>query len=334
MGCNEKEAAPEWSDAGPPESGSAGRTGATPPLAAATRDETAAALLTLSTHLFVDRDVAVYTRRAGIVEKVLAARGERVRQGQILCELESKDLRLALELATLEAERAGAEYQRARELHEQSTISDEEYEEADFRRRSTEREVEMAAHELEKTYVRAPFDGIVSGREVETGQVLFEEDTRPLFRVTAFGPLLARLYLPQWSFAYLSTGAAVTLSPRVAILEPVPGRILWVNHVLDAASGSTEVVVKVDPGASGDIRPGMEVDVEILLSLPAGRITLPGNAVKIPASSASHGEVLLRRAGRSVPTMVRLGFLGDDRVAILSGLTEGDQVVILEKEAP
>lgn len=345
QGCNGKEASPPGGEAAgaipsaPPSArsreahaagGSADGAAATgrPESVLAASTMPARATLRLASHLFVDRDVAVYTRRAGVVQSVLARRGDRVKQGDLLCELESGDLRLRLELARLEAEKSEAEFTRARGLHEVHAISEEEYEAADYRRRSAAREVEMAAHELEKASVRAPFDGTVSSREVEVGQVLFEEDTRLLFRVTATGPLLARLHLPQWTFAHVAPGDPVSIHPPVSSPGPLQGKVAWVNDVLDPAAGSAEILVAVERSAERILRPGMEVDVELALSLPAGHLTVPREAVRLAVEGGSRGEVLLLEEGRQVPRAVKLGFLGDDRVEILSGLSEGEHVIL------
>ncbi len=340
-GCNGKEAAapgggtsatiPSEPPSEEPPSGDPARGAAVagePRTVSAATSAPARAVLRLGSHLFVDRDVTVYTRREGVVERVVARRGDRVKQGDLLCELESGDLRLQLELARLEAEKSEAEHGRARGLRESSAISEEEYEAADYRRRSAAREAEMAAHELEKASVRAPFDGIVSSREVEVGQVLFEEDTRPLFRVTATGPLLARLHLPQWSFAHVAPGTSVSIHPPVASPGPLQGTVAWVNDVLDPAAGSAEIIVRVERAAEGILRPGMEVEIELALTLPPGRLTVPRAAVRLPVEGGPRGEVVVLDGDRDVVRAVSLGFLGDDRVEILSGLSAGEQVLL------
>jgi len=131
------------------------------------RDLGARATLRKGSHLFVERDVAILTRRPGIVRNVEVARGARVLQGASLCALENRDLALAVEVARLDVEKARAAFERAGRLDGESAISKEAYEETEFRLKSSQRTEEIAEQELEKSFVRAPFDGVVSARNVE-----------------------------------------------------------------------------------------------------------------------------------------------------------------------
>ena len=286
--------------------------------------EGATARLALGTHLFVEMDVDVLTRRGGIVRAVVRERGDRVKKGAVLCELESEGLRLALELAEVEADRSRSALRRAMKLHEVRAISDEEREDAEFNLRSAERARDLAAHELEKSYVRAPFSGFISSRSAEVGQVLAEDDPTPLFRVTALEPLLARLFVPQWAYTHLHKGDKASVESVAASALSVEGRVRFINDVLDAASGSAEIFVEVPGVWDGGMRPGMEVLVEIRLELPEGRLTVPREAVRLSGVGPGEGEVQVRVAGSAQPRRVRLGFLGDDRIEILSGLADGD----------
>lgn len=337
--CGGQEAAPERSASpdparmarapaaegpvGPPDGG---RSAAL--LETAARDLGAAAILRQSSHLFVERDVSVLTRRPGIVRAVRAQRGERVRAGQVLCELENRDLALAVEVARLDADQARASFDRANRLDREAAISKEAYEAAEFKLRSAERAAEIAAQEFEKTFLRAPFDGVISARNVEIGQVLADDDTRALFRVTALSPLLARFYLPQWAYRYLREGDRILLRPDTSPDSPVEGRVRWVNDVLDAASGSAEVLVEAGVRETGDLRPGMSVVVEMRLAFPPGRLTVARQALRESTANTDEAEVTVRRGGVDWPRRVRLGFRGDDRVEILSGLEAGEEVVL------
>ena len=305
----------------------------TPRTEAATRDLEAAATLRQSSHLFVERDVSVLTRRQGIVRQVTAQRGERVRSGQILCSLENRDLALALEVAKLQTEKARSEFERADRLDRESAISREAWEEAQFKLRSAERAEQIAAQELEKTLVRAPFDGVISARNAEIGQVLAVDDTRPLFRVTSLSPLLARIFLPQWAYSYLHEGDRVILRPDGSPAPAVTGRVHWINDVLDAASGSAEVLVEAGAGRD-TLRPGMSVTVEVSLRLPPGRLTVSRLAFRETSENALEGEVTVRRADGDEVRRVRAGFKGKDRVEILLGIEAGETVVLRDDAAP
>jgi RND family efflux transporter MFP subunit len=294
---------------------------------AATRSEPATAIFNFTSHLFVEQDVSVLTRRAGIVRAVRKDRGARVRKDEILCELEREGLELSLELARIEADKAQAAFSRAEKLSRDLAISEEDIESARFELSSAERVRDLAAHELEKSYVRAPFDGLISARNVKVGQVLAYDDPRVLFRVTAMQPLLVRIFAPQWAYPFLHEGGEVSIDPVAGSSHAVAGRIRWVNQVLDAASGSVEILAEAAGDQGGGLRPGMEVQVQMKISVEPGRLTLPREAVQLDETSATRGYVIVSTGSATARRSIRLGFIGDDRVEVLSGLDDGERIL-------
>src|SRR5262249_28208670 len=120
----------------------------------------------------------------------------------------------------------------------------------------------------------------------------------------------------------------VRLLPVVAQEETAGARVRWINDVLDAASGTAEVLVEVEGADASSLRPGMTVVIEAVLRCPAGRLTIAKGALRSRAEGSDDAEVTVRRDGVETVRRVRLGFRGDDRVEIVDGLDAGDAVVI------
>lgn len=322
---------------------------------AAVADQPITRTLLLDSHLLVERDVAVTARRDGFVEKIHVDRGQLVKENDPLATLEHGDLIVSEKGAMLELEKEQASYERALRLHEQAIIPKEEFEQVRLRRDAAQKELERIRYEIEKGVIRAPFDGIVSGRFVEKGQVIKEDDRRPLFQVTALGPLLARVYLPEWALFGVREGRRVGVTPTVAYQaggDPasagIEAKVRWINHVLDAASGSAEMLVEITGGSEAEqLRPGMSVQVRIDLSYDgtaAGRsggagvhlVSLPREAVG-PAEPSPGQRIdlkVLADDGSIEPRSVVLGFVGDKSVEVRRGLSAGDKVLLGSAASP
>lgn len=302
-------------------------------------------LRTLDSHLMVERNVGVTTRRDGQIEEILADRGQHVRQNDELARLDSGDLVLAEKAAALELEKEQASHERARRLLDQAIIPAEEYEQARLRRDAAEKSLERIRYELSKCTIRAPFDGVVSGRYVEKGQVVLQDDRVTLFQVTALRPLLARIYVPEWALFGLSVGqsarVSLTAAPERSGGEAAaghPARVRWINDVVDAASGSVEALVQILEGPdTADLRPGLSVAVSLDLAFGAhasGRsmVSLPREA--IPSSDPNPGDSMelkvISTQGQVIARAVVLGLVGDHRVEVRSGLQPGEKVLLPE----
>ena len=310
-----------------------------PRIVAATTAEPILRTLTLDSHLMVERNVAVTTRRDGQVEEILADRGQRVRQDDELARLDSGDLVLAEKAAALELEKEQASHDRARRLLDQAIIPAEEYEQARLRRDAAEKSLERIRYEHSKCTIRAPFDGVVSGRYVEKGQVVLQDDRVTLFQVTALRPLLARIYVPEWALFGLQVGQAARVSLAAAPVRSGaeaaaghPARVRWINDVVDAASGSVEALVQILEGPdTADLRPGLSVAVSLDLVFRS-MVSLPREA--IPSSDPSPGDSMelkvISTQGQVIARAVVLGVVGDHRVEVRSGLQPGEKVLLPE----
>ena len=289
----------------------------------------------------VERNVGVTTRRDGQIEEILADRGQRVKQDDALARLDSGDLVLAEKTAALELEKEQASHDRARQLLDQGIIPAEEYEQARLRRDAAEKSLERIRYEMSKCTIRAPFDGVVSGRYVEKGQVVLQDDRVTLFQVTALRPLLARIYVPEWALFGLKVGQPARVSLAVGDSpEGMRGhgaRVRWINDVVDAASGSVEALVQILEGPdTAGLRPGLSVAVSLDLAFEpsTGRsmVSLPREA--IPSADPSPGDGMelkvISSEGRILARAVVLGLVGDHRVEVRSGLLPGEKVLLPE----
>lgn len=227
--------------------------------------EEAVAEAPLRTQLYSEHDADVYSRLSDIttgdngvpVVEIRVEIGDRVRKGQVLAVLDDADARLAVDAARPRAEEAERRYERLRQLVEREMVSQAQYEEALYEHRSAAAALRRAELELDRTRVRAPFDGVVARRYVRVGRTVHEGE--PLFRVTAMAPLRARLLVVEERAKRFQRGDPVTLEDESG--RRGRGRVILVGPTVDPASGTREVVVELtDPDG---FRPGAAVTVQL-----------------------------------------------------------------------
>ncbi len=217
--------------------------------------------LTVAANLMVDRDLTIGTRVDGVIESIEADRGTVVRKGQPLATLDRREFDLDRRAAEETLNVSLSDLRRTEELHRQALASQAELEQKRARYELARVEAEKARLVIDRSVIRAPFDGVVVERFARVGQKVLIDEKVPLFRVAALEPLLARVYLPEGALATVRPGSRVSVTAPEFPGVASSGKVSFVSPVTDAASGTVEAIVEVALDARRVLRPGMAVEI-------------------------------------------------------------------------
>ncbi|MBP7705786.1 MAG: efflux RND transporter periplasmic adaptor subunit [Candidatus Aminicenantes bacterium] len=271
------------------------------------------------------RVVHLTARAAGRLERVLAVRGDRVREGQLLAELYSPDFlaRQAefLQAAARLARRAGdpAEEGPARALL------------AGARDRlrvlglpETEIDALAAAGAPRPLLaVRAPLSGTVLESGIVTGDAA--ELGTSLFRLADPSTVWACLHIQERDLADVRPGAEAVLRVQAYPGEEFRGRLAFVGDAVDAATRTVEGRIEL-ANPAGRLKPGMFVEATIATAGDRRALAVPESAVQDDAGRA----IVFVRTGEAtfVRRAVRTGERAGGFVEVLEGLAEGEAVAV------
>jgi HlyD family secretion protein len=293
----------------------------------------------------------------GRVTAIPHREGERVKAGDVVLELDAELQRAKsvmaqreLEAATarrgeacLNAERAARELVRNRGLARDGHISANLLDQVDSAARtaaaaceaarageeSARAGADLAQRELDKTVLRAPFDGIVAEVTIEVGE--WSTPSPPAVPV----PPVVDLLDPE--SIYVSAPMDETDSNRIRPGQPArvtvdshggrsfPAKVVRVApYVLDyeAQNRTVEVEVELDDRAfAATLLPGTSADVEVILDARQDVLRVPTSAL------LASGSVLVMEDGRLVERPVKAGLRNWDTTEVHEGLAEGERVV-------
>jgi RND family efflux transporter MFP subunit len=232
----------------------------------------------------------------GVIEKILVERGDLVKQGQTVVQLqagvERAQLAVARERAAQEGEMkvasgsselAQRELQRARELHEQNFVSqtylDKQRAEAQVaggrtdqaqeRRKLAQREVDLAAAQLAQRSIGAPIAGVVVERFMSPGEFV---DQKPILRLAAIDPLRVDVLVPAVAFGQVEPGMKGQVTPELLQPREHVALVKTVDRVIDAATNTFRVRLEL-PNPGGALPAGLRCKVDLGLKLPAAAAT-------------------------------------------------------------
>ena len=238
--------------------------------------------------LVVENQVDIAAQREGLILRTMAEPGQRARKNQLLAELDSRQITADLEAARAktrsieadlknweaEAKVLDADYRRAEKMWDAQIITKEQLEHARYKVESDQWDVKRVQEllvnaqdserslqlELEKTQIRAPFDGLVARRYVRAGQRVAIGER--LFWVTAEGPLRMKFTLPERFLGRVKRGEELVVTSPVGEGERHKARVIQLSPVVDPSSGTFDVMVEL-VAPSPHLHPGMTAAIRL-----------------------------------------------------------------------
>lgn len=272
--------------------------------------------------LEAERAATVVAQTAGEVIDVLVEEGDSVRQGQVLARLDGRRARLSLAQQQATQRRLSHESERHQMLKDRNMVSKEIVERARFDHVAQTAQTELAALEVARSEIRAPFDGTITRRHVRPGQMLATNTA--VFDIADFSSLEARLSVPESSLAAIAKGQAATLHADAFPNQQFVAAVDRIAAVVDGRTGTAQVTLDVVESGSS-LRPGQLVRIVITTQHLDDAVLLPRAAVLMDREPA----VFVVENGIAHRRDVRLGVSQGDLVQALSGIDAGSEVVII-----
>jgi len=296
----------------------------------------------------------------GQIARLLVREGDRVRQGEVLLELWSEDLRAQVRLAQdqlnaararaeqacLTAEQAQRDADRARQLREERFISQEALERASSQARTqaaactaaradvqqARSSIAVARASLSRQILRAPFDGVVAEVTGELGEFTTPSPpgipTPPAVDLIDDSCLYVTAPIDEVDAPAIKLGMPARISVDAFPGCPFPSRVRRIApYVLDVEKQARTVDVEVefdDPRSAGALLVGYSADVEIVLETHA-------DVARLPTAAIQEGARVLRyraQDGRLEARQVQTGLSNWQFTQITGGLEVGDRVAL------
>ena len=268
----------------------------------------------------------------GVVERIGFDSGSAVARGTVLAELDVRQERAQLASAEAALELARLNLERSRGLREAGILAQADLDSAQATYTQAGALVGQIRATIDRKTIRAPFSGILGIRQANVGQYLAAGDK--IVPLQSLDPIYVNFSVPQQDVGRLRSGTEVSVKAQGEAGKPVvlAGKVTAVDAVIDEATRNVQVQATL-ANPSGNVKPGMFVEVEASLGSSTSVIALPGSAISYAPYGDSVFVVKELRRPNGVPyrgveqQFVKLGPSRGDQVAVLSGLAPGQEVV-------
>lgn len=269
-----------------------------------------------------EASVIVKPEISGIVDTIEFVEGHPVKQGDLLVRLRNQAQLAALREAEAKAKLAKNSYQRTRQLAKQHVAAAVDLERALAENQVSRAVVEIARVEMDRTEIRAPFDGVLGARLVSPGERV-DEDTG-LVQIDAIDRLQLVFAIPEIGVSIVRVGMPVTVSVAPYPGESFAGEVFFVAPALDPRTRQLALKAWI---ANPDqrLKPGFFVNLKIQIAERENAIMIPETAIVYDQEGPFVWRVL--DGALAERASVVIGLRQPGRVEITSGLHAGERIV-------
>ena len=285
-------------------------------------------------------DTPIYARTNGYVKHWYVDIGARVRQGQLLAEIETPELDQQLRQANADLKNSEANLQiaeitatRWQNLLKTDSVSHQEADQAvsdlhskqalvDSNQANVDRLEQLQSFER----IVAPVDGVITARNTDIGALIQADTTVPkeLFHLSAIQKLRIYIPVPEVYASSVKTGDKVGVTLDAFPGQMFTGTLVRNANAIDAATRTLNVEVDVD-NSSGRLMSGAYAFVHFKVPAANGAVTIPSNALLFRSEGLRVGVV---RNSHVALLPITIGQDYGDAVEILSGLSAWDAVIV------
>jgi RND family efflux transporter MFP subunit len=256
---------------------------------------------------------------SGRVEQMPIAAGQSVQSGELLVQLDAREIQARLDQASALRDQADADLQRFSALLAQEAVTRAEFDAVQARQRIGQAAVTEAETQLAHTRVLAPFDGVITRKHADVGDLA--APGRPLVEIEDPSRLRLVANVPE------------ALIGRLRLGDTLRVRVDAINQILEAPVA--EIAPSADPNsrtflAKLDLpgHPGLRAGQFGRVSIPVGELS----ALRVPASAVlRRGQMeiaFVADNGHARLRLVKTGKLLGEEIEILSGIDTNESVIV------
>ncbi len=286
-------------------------------------------------------DAPIYARTNGYLQKWYVDIGGRVKQGQLLAEIDTPELDQQLQQARAELATARANYDLAQitaaryeSLLKSDSVAKQDVDNAVGDAQAKKAMVDSATDNVkrleqlqsfEKVY--APFDGVLTARKTDIGQLINSGSSggnNELFHVAAINTLRVYVNVPQADSPAAVPGVQAYLTLPQFPGKRFPGNLVRTSDAIDQTSRTLLAEVDV-ANPTGEIPPGAYAEVHLKLPSSTSTMVVPVTSLIFRSEGLRVGVV---RNGKAYLIPIALGRDFGTEVEVVSGLDESESVIV------
>lgn len=270
--------------------------------------------------VLANESLELKSESSGKITRLLFEEGKPVAKGSLLLEINNEEIQAQLQKQRHNQKLNQDNEFRQRKLLEKDAISQEEYDNALNRLNTTVADINLLEAQLEKTRIKAPFDGVIGLRYVSQGAYI--SPTTVVATLYNISPAKIEFAVPARYSAQLKRDEKIffTIENDLTIYE---GNVYAIEPRIDPETRTLKIRA-LSENRSGRLIPGQFVKVQLVLKSVNDAVLVPTEAV-IPDQGGK--KVFIAAAGKAKEIVIETGIRTENDLEVLSGLSAGDTLL-------
>jgi membrane fusion protein, multidrug efflux system len=256
---------------------------------------------------------------SGTISRMLVTPGQTVKAGELLADLDAREIQARLDQATATRDQTKKELDRFKSLLDSSAVTQQEFDNNLARQQVAEAAVKEAETMRGYTQITAPFDGLITAKRADVGDLA--APGRALIELENPKALRLEADVPEALIENVKTGENLAVRIPSAQLS-VPAPVTEITPIADPVSRTFRI--KLDLPSAPGLRSGQFGRV----SIPVAEVT----AIRVPADAVVvRGQMEIAFVdvqGKAELRLVKSGKQMDRELEIVSGLNPGESLVV------
>ncbi|MBU0858307.1 MAG: efflux RND transporter periplasmic adaptor subunit [Alphaproteobacteria bacterium] len=268
-----------------------------------------------------NESVVVRPEITGRISEISFEEGQSVEKGAVLVRLDDATYRAQLAQAEAALALSRANFSRADDLFKKKTGSQRALDEARAKRDADAASVALAKATLDKTSLKASFDGSLGLRQVSVGD--YVTPGQAIVNLEDLSLLKVDFRVPEIYLTDIANGQDIEIIVDALPGQKIHGKVFAIDPRVDAAGRSLVVRAMVD-NEDGVLRPGLFARVNLVVDSNNAALQIPEQALMPQGEKQFVYRVV---DGKAEMTEIKTGLRRSGMVQVVSGLSDGDSVV-------
>lgn len=262
-------------------------------------------------------------QNGGTIAAVYINDGDYVKKGQLLAEVDKRNMQNAVNSAQAQYDRALDAKNRLESVYIAGSLAEIKWVEIESKLKQAESNLNICKKNLDNCEMRAPTKGYIGKRNIEVGASAIKLTSA--IDIVKIDKVLANISVPENEIKFFEKGQEAKVQVYAVNYNSFIGKVKYINVVADPISRTYNVKIELN-NKDAEIKPGMVCNVETQ-KLNTTKISVPITSISKSSGGKAIVYIIDKQTNKAIKREVIIGGIVNNQIIVRSGLNPGDILI-------